>query len=792
MYMSRADDTLYYNNKFTNPEVGDVRITSRGTDYINTNAYVNRQRNLTDPYTDRINRTNLFPYDQKVQILDDFDDPVNHVREGTGNTSGKRKVRREYGSGCGGGSSDFAINDEYVKISRVNIDSADRNISPKNILESTPTVLPSNPLTFSANSNVVTVNHPNHGYEEDDRITISNVINMFVTLRDPLEMEAGSSFVKINHPNHGIQDAEDDINDLQITISCVSGNTQGGAQINNIPVNIINTTHTLLLRRNPTDLIDPNAYFIQLPLTATSDFDDDTDNIDNIVKVKFLNLAGVPLNLINADYPLDINQAVGFQTISNIVDENTYQFEMNTNAAIDLVAGGNNVLICRIVDTVEGFPNPNSYKIRLDKTFYNVKRIKLVSTEFPNTQKNIRDTPASLQNNTLVWQNLNDGDVNYTLSVQPGNYTAETLAAEIKRQWELIPRQNLPVIDNTDVDNVVEQNQFHSVEVSIDTVTNIVTFRSFDEFTIDRAIEKSTETFPDRCTRILVKHENHGLQAGDTVIIENAIATDGIPASVLNAEHVIEELRGTDKYNIKLPLFNEDGSAITFGGVAVKILTPMRFRMFFDQSGTLGNVLGFRNVEAENAVTSFETIVANNKPYEIDFLLDEVGNPIVSEEGTVQNNIVDLSGGNYILMTCAQFNNSYNTGPVTNVFAKLLLTEMPGTIIFNEYVQLAFEFDEQIPAISEMDFQFYFPSGELFDFNNIDHSFTVEFHENNNELKNTQISSRTGINTRTGRLGDLGTFNRIGDESARIHTGNDAGNLPQLSGCNLEASVNHF
>jgi len=60
------------------------------------------------------------------------------------------------------------------------------------------------------------------------------------------------------------------------------------------------------------------------------------------------------------------------------------------------------------------FPEPNHVIMPFGKIFYNVKQIKLVSTEFPNTDQVIRNTPVELKNNTVSWQNLvEDGGSSY-------------------------------------------------------------------------------------------------------------------------------------------------------------------------------------------------------------------------------------------------------------------------------------------------------------------------------------------------------------------------------------------
>ena len=63
------------------------------------------------------------------------------------------------------------------------------------------------------------------------------------------------------------------------------------------------------------------------------------------------------------------------------------------NNIINDGSGGNNINIAKIINYIEGFPYNNHYKISLNKNFYNVFRIDLVSSEIPNTEKTIRNYP---------------------------------------------------------------------------------------------------------------------------------------------------------------------------------------------------------------------------------------------------------------------------------------------------------------------------------------------------------------------------------------------------------------
>jgi hypothetical protein len=72
---------------------------------------------------------------------------------------------------------------------------------------------------------------------------------------------------------------------------------------------------------------------------------------------------------------------------------------------------------------------------------------------------------------------------------------------------------------------------------------------------------------------------------------------------------------------------------------------------------------------------------------------------------------------------------SYTTGNIDGVFAKLLLAGDPGSIMFNQFVQLGEYFKEPISTFSDFEVAFYDPTGELFNFGSMEHSYTLEIYE---------------------------------------------------------------
>jgi hypothetical protein len=81
--------------------------------------------------------------------------------------------------------------------------------------------------------------------------------------------------------------------------------------------------------------------------------------------------------------------------------------------------------------------------------------------------------------------------------------------------------------------------------------------------------------------------------------------------------------------------------------------------------------------------------------------------------------------------------NLFNTS--TYSFAKLYLAGDMNNYVYDQYIQLGQQFQEPISTLSTLTFSFYGPDNNLYDFNNVDHSFTIEIIEQLDELNITGI-----------------------------------------------------
>jgi len=622
-----------------------------------------------------------------------------------------------------------------IRITRVNIDSRLRNIQPKHILDTNLHNL-KNALFFTYKSNSVIVYDPNHNYAIEDKIILEFATSKNVKIKNGLIFEKGSKFAKINQQNHNMIDGYN----YTIQISNVTGNINTGTYLLNYPINLINKTHTVLFRRTETDSYDPNNYYIDLDIIAESEY-----TYQYSFNLAYLNIKSIGLNQINANYPISPDRMTGYQIIDSIINENFYTFSVNSLADSSTLPSyntafynssptngdGNEIMIVKIINDISGYPDNNNYEVNLQRNFYHVKQINLINAIFPITQKLVNASPISIQNNLFYWQNLADGSTIYSVALPSGNYGLVDLATQLTTLINNTVRTN---IDSTTLINNIFTNNKNYAVVNINQVQNIFNIQFYQNIILSKAIFKSTVVYPDGFTRIIVTYTNHQLIAGNLLTFSNVIGTESIPAEYLNGTFPIESIIDTNTFTIKLDRYNDDTvNNNTNGGTAIKVLVPIQARLLFNIPNTIGKVLGFNNVGDSNSITSYSYSINNYDLYEIDIQENSIG---VTTQPRIDTRVLSVNPNNYILMLAnVPFNdqiNLFNTS--TYAFAKLYLAGQLNDYVYDQYIQLGSTFQEPLSALSTITFSFYGPDNNLYDFNNVEHSFTIEIVEQLDEL----------------------------------------------------------
>ena len=694
-----------------------------------------------------------------------------------------------------------------IHTSYVNIDSNARITEPKIVIENEK-MLDDNPLSFDTTStivgisnsiqNLLRINYPNNNLNKGDRIILSGLAKTSVSIRTIYKSPSGTiKNAVIFTPgslsiaficNYDENDTEEsnmsfdpnfkigsgieyeklkayDTTDMVVTISGFDISNIGAPYVGNIPINFLNSPHRMYLTNPDFKLHDGlvvysnntlinipingivkkiTGFYIKLPIIFSG-----LQPANNmLLNLTFNHVGGIPINKLNAEFPIDENHLVGYHqvysttidTIDILINKDTYYLDkINTGNTNEISKqkqfGGENIYIAKIIDLISGYSTPSEYKIELPRIIHNVIMTKLVSTIFPNTSKIFKNNQEN-KNNKLYWQNQDDGDYIYSIEIDPGNYNPDDLEKIIEAKVYDVKRQYSKIVNTST--NYTDRNYMH---ISIDINTNIIKFKSYKEAILSRPIKSINPEIPKIGDglppyTLTILQSSHKLKIGDTVLFTGLISTFGIPENILNTTHIITSIPTVDTYTIIINNFNLNSSRTnTGGGYASKSYVQSSFRLLFNYNDTMGNQLGFRNVGDANSITEFNTEITNADPYQdevvlydnnnisIKYIFDESGNKIM-----LRNNSIKLSGYDYVIMMLREFTNMTNICKNKNIgscFAKINLTGLPGKLVYDTFVNSTSLLYDPID-LTELNISFYSSDGILYDFNGIDHSFVLE------------------------------------------------------------------
>ena len=630
---------------------------------------------------------------------------------------------------------------KITKSTLLNIDSSYRNEFAKNICSFDGKVLPFNPLNLSYNT--VTVNYPNHNLSLGDNIIIQNVEGESKTLINSLYLVNNFNYfiivynnnnININYKNYmdtlyiNIQLVGSQLSDNIINNICFN-NLFGIKQsliANDIPstsLNILETFSTDIFGSYDLDILNRNCLFIKLPYT----YIDNTNNyyqVNQIFKISYLHIGGINLGYINANYPINNDNFQSSQTVTNIIDDNIFEFQLNHSSySQSFQGGGKNIQIMKIINSITGYPNPNYYVIDLKKTFNNVTNIQLISTEFPYIdiliQKNVNDK--------LYWKNIEDGQHIYNIVMEEGFYSSDTFLNKLRNTMNLIPKYNYSNLN---------QN-YNSFDITIESNIQKITFNPFNLIKLPNSITCKQVVINSIIYYLInIKHKNNFLKVGDSITISgssnitinNSNSYLLIDSLYINKTFKIYSVNSNNDYDIILGSNDIiETSIVNYqlnGGFNIVIKYPTQVSFLFNYSDTIGNILGFKDVGYSYSVIDYNSQITNKDTYINSNNLDSVGNIVPYSSG-----FLDFIGkNNYFLMYLNDIDYIQMPNNLNSAFAKILLTGNPGDILFNTFVSTPINtYSKYFPIsdLSQLTIRFSYSDGSNVNFRNINHSFTL-------------------------------------------------------------------
>ncbi len=249
---------------------------------------------------------------------------------------------------------------------------------------------------------------------------------------------------------------------------------------------------------------------------------------------------------------------------------------------------------------IEKYPEPNHYKVQLNSELINIKSIRLKSTEIPNTAQVINDSPETY-NTSIYWVDLDDIDQDlecliYEARLDPGNYTATTLAQHIQARMNLVNR--------------FSNNTPHEFIVTIDTDTDIANFQSISS----TVLGTNPLTLTAGTQLITVSHPGHTFRVGDNVVIVGSTAIGALTSDVINSTY---EIITTTEDTYDILVGSVSAETVSGGGSAVSAGVEKPFMFLYSNINTPGNVLGFPQQDSSDLL-AFSIDFIDTAPPDLD------------------------------------------------------------------------------------------------------------------------------------------------------------------------------
>ena len=621
------------------------------------------------------------------------------------------------------------------KVTYVNIDSRFRNKYPQNIVESNLITLPSNPIETTLNSTEIKINIPDHSFAVNDKILIQNVIGKNKILNSNIHLVNGFDYAIVYFGSHSI-----DSNYLKyqsnfkVKIELTEEISESESFYGNTPINLIlgykdailssssTVTYptgikaTIISELSITDaLLESDYFFVKLPANVKSS--SNLLTISKLFKVTFINIGNIPVQYINANYPVNSHQYQGYHQISKVETDYIY-FNNKIKAYLSVTSGGDSINISKIIKTKPGYPNTNNYRIQLNNNFNNITSIKLISSEIPYVDFLVKSYGKNI-NNKLYWQMLEDGDKIYSIEIPEGSYNENgiNLAREIKELMNQVVREG----------STLKNPLYNNFEIDLNYLNQDMIFKSFRDDFLPDSITVTTVTIDSNSFyQLTIVDENNQVAVGDTITISGSSQIGVVEGTYINISHTVYSIdKTTNSYVVLLNYVNASGSSVSGnGGQNVKIKYKCKFRFLFNYPNTVGDILGFKNVGEPDSITEYGYEITNSSNYILSNNLDTVGNT-----NTKKNIFNTKTGYRYILLYLNDWGTIDSKG-MESSFGKLNYYGDIGDVLFNTFKSNPYKSpNKPISTLSEINVKYLNPDGTEVDFRNLENSITLEITE---------------------------------------------------------------
>lgn len=438
--------------------------------------------------------------------------------------------------------------------------------------------------------------------------------------------------------------------------------------IGNIPVNTLNTQHNvsnnsiILIKPYVKTEVEINNYLLSNTMCVSIYEDSKYD-----VLIKYDCYHNVPIKFINQVH-----------TIKSI-EQDYLSFDMDYISNSYDMFGGELYINILEIETL------NRYIIDLERSYSNIIMIKMISSYFYNSYKNINNN-----NNCFYWQSIDNTTINKII-LPIKQYTIQELKYEIEKLTNYafdisISENNI----NFKYYNIIE-NVIFTKKILLSKI-NKKNLDVFYQYPFGEYFNNNS-TMDGVCIKIY--RPNHNMKVNQKIIIKDSLNYCTIPHTYINGEHKIVNVY-IDGYDIIIYNINYDTTLDNKirGGNNIKIYEPCMFRILFEYSDTFGDILGFSNVN-----TNYDYIITNQEHHR-------------------------LEHPPYILICCDSLSITNNLGPIKKYFYKINLCNEHN---YDTFVDAPLILQEPLRNINQLKFDIYQPDGKYYDFYDKNYSFVLEF-----------------------------------------------------------------
>lgn len=548
-------------------------------------------------------------------------------------------------------------------------------------------------LFDTANSLIV----DNIGFPDEDSSELLGTSPSPITTKTlvPIDIQIFGDYVRFTCNNHGLESAQ---------VYSISGITTG-----NKPIVTVGSNH---------NIGSGETVYIQY-LHSTPQLDGNyniTVTGNNTFRINTLHISANPGGFGKLKHSGDQISLTNFKSIPVITGKPLIVENATTNT-FDVEVNILEIQESSIMETIIGtqqinvyHPNHN-FNIINDISFYS-NTASLITTKVKHNLNGIKYTSVSSE--TIITNTVDITVISHGLSTSDSVFISNST--------------NIPSIDGTYVIQIVSSDIFRISFIG-GTSTGVC-----DVNVGDIVVFSNTNSIPNITT-----NNNGNVRYYINKITDTQFTIDtGYPITVPGTSGIIGRNNNFTLHRIESSQPNGDN----LGGIPLSRLNHVYYK--------IANIIDENNYMFRTDKYATSTVSAGGNNVVITSqhhgYRSFQSNTYSGEPSGVLYKSISLEGENYIFLISPNLQTVYSPGNETvgDIFAKILLNQAPGLLMFDSFVSTPKRFNPPLSYLKSLQFTVKRKDGYLFNFNNSDFSISLRITEIIDRIQGSNMSSRTG------------------------------------------------